>query len=190
MCCGSRPISRPADGASVSFDAALADARDAGVGLHRDDHIALVEQRIGIGRHIGPHARDLHLRNGGESSSGPIPIPPPLLPPTAPETLFDPSPDTSLSLVPWFPRSLHCIHVHRHHRADRHAGQPGRPRRRSPHHRRSSRHCLAPARGRFAGGFGRVPDGAGSRPDLFSRRPGPGDARPHFARLACARLQG
>ena len=43
MYCGSRPISLPADGDTAYLCAALADARDAGIGLDRDHHVALVE---------------------------------------------------------------------------------------------------------------------------------------------------
>jgi hypothetical protein len=44
-------------------DHPLANASDTSVGLDRDDQIALVEQRIGIGRLIGPYPRYLRLRN-------------------------------------------------------------------------------------------------------------------------------
>src|SRR5436309_480031 len=43
---------------------ALADTGDARVRLDSHHHVALVEQRIRIGRLIGAHAGDLHLRDG------------------------------------------------------------------------------------------------------------------------------
>ena len=52
------PISVPAHCSSVSFDAALADAGDADVGLDRHDHVALVEERVELRRAIDPHASD------------------------------------------------------------------------------------------------------------------------------------
>ena len=48
--------------------AALADAGDADVGLDGHHHVALVEQRVEIGRTVDPHAGDLRLgqrRSGG-----------------------------------------------------------------------------------------------------------------------------
>ncbi len=45
--------------------AALADAGDAGVGLDGHHMVALIEERVGIGRLVDAHARDLHLRNSG-----------------------------------------------------------------------------------------------------------------------------
>ena len=45
--------------------AAFADARKAGVGLHRHHHVALIEQHVGVRRGVRPHARHLHLGHGG-----------------------------------------------------------------------------------------------------------------------------
>ena len=43
----------------------LADASDACIGLDRDDHVTLVEQRVGVWRQVGTHPRDLHFGDGG-----------------------------------------------------------------------------------------------------------------------------
>ena len=45
--------------------AAFADARDADVGLHRDDHVALVEQRVQVRRFVDANPRDLRLGKRG-----------------------------------------------------------------------------------------------------------------------------
>ena len=50
MNCGSRPIRRARALLQHVLRPAFADTRDACVGLHRDHHVALVEQRVGIGR--------------------------------------------------------------------------------------------------------------------------------------------
>ena len=62
MYCGSRPINLPADCDKRIFHAALTDARDACIGLDRDDHVALVEQRVGVWRQVRTHPGDLHFR--------------------------------------------------------------------------------------------------------------------------------
>jgi hypothetical protein len=46
--------------------AAFADACDAGVGLDRHHQIALIEQRIRLGRRVHAHAGDLGFGDGGE----------------------------------------------------------------------------------------------------------------------------
>ena len=51
--------------------AALADPRDADVGLDRDDHVALVEQGIEVRRAVDPDARDLGLRQFRRRLPGP-----------------------------------------------------------------------------------------------------------------------
>ena len=45
---------------------AFADSGDAGIGLDRHHHIALIEQRVRVRRKIRSHARDLHLWKGGK----------------------------------------------------------------------------------------------------------------------------
>ena len=65
MCCGSRPINRPADWASISF-AAFADSGDARISLDRHHHIALIEERVRVRWKIRSHARDFHLWKGGK----------------------------------------------------------------------------------------------------------------------------
>ena len=53
-------------GGEQVLGAAFADAGDAGIRLHGDDDVALVEQRGRIVRVICADPRDLHSRQGGE----------------------------------------------------------------------------------------------------------------------------
>ena len=50
--------------------AAFADAGDAGVGLDGDNHIALIEERVGIRRRPHADAGHLHLGDGGDGRRG------------------------------------------------------------------------------------------------------------------------
>jgi hypothetical protein len=46
---------------------AFAYAREAGIGLHRDDHVALIEERIEVGRTINPDPRNPRGGQGGKT---------------------------------------------------------------------------------------------------------------------------
>ena len=49
---------------------ALADSGDAGVGFDSDDHVALIEEGVWVGRRVDADARDLHFGEGGAGGLG------------------------------------------------------------------------------------------------------------------------